>query len=242
MKLVKEKDVEIVVVDGDYIGGLIGSSTNKAELRILYNFVDRIDCSKIVSQSVVFEHGEVEKLFEEADITKANMKRKTIRLSKIIRLLSSTSRNSFEIVQVFEKVAFDRGEDGFWRLTLKCTDTAIESIFSADSIEAFKYKLRNILTLGNKYSCILFLLLENEREENEPDENGTIKIRYTISELKELLKCRGASYNDFKEFNQKVMKQCCREINENTSMRYEYEPVEKDENRCYTAVEFTLYP
>ena len=240
MRLVDRKSVNVVVVDGDFVGGLVNSNTNATELKILYNFIDRIDCTKNEKQTVIFEGGEVERFFECSDVSRENMKRKALRLGKTFKLLSSKNKNVFSIIQVFEKIAFGRGEDGFGKLELTCTQTAIETIFNPESIEHFKYKLKFLPMLTNKFSALLFLHLEDIREQNEDNAESEIKVKYTIDELREILKCSPDTYPKFSDFNQKVLKRCHSDINSNTLLRFDYEPTDKDENRYYTAVEFTV--
>ena len=236
-----KKNIDIKVVDGDYVGGLINSNTNKDELKILFAFMDRIDCENISAKTVVFEHGEVEGFFGEKVISKDKMKNKTHRLGKIITLLHSDNRDMFSVIQVFKKIEFELGEDGFWKLTLVCTEAAVRSIFKADEISYLKFRLKNLLELSNKYSCLMYLKLENVRKESIPNGESVVKVKYSIEELREFLKCNSSSYNEFKIFNQNILKQCCNEINSKTFLHYDYEPVDKDNKRFYTAVEFTVY-
>ena len=234
------KHIDIKVVDGDYVGGLVNSNTNKDELRVLFAFMDRIDCTAEGDKTVVFEHGEVEGFFGEKVIGKSVMINKTHRLGKIITLLQSDNRDMFSVIQVFKKIEFEKGSDGFWRLTLVCTAAASRSIFSADSIDYMKFKLKNLLELSNKYSCLMYLMLENARAEAYAKGETSVKVKYTVEELRSILKCGGASYDEFKIFNRSILKQCHTEINQKTMLRYDYEPTDRDGDRCYTAVEFTV--
>ena len=236
-----KKNIDIKVVDGDYVGGLVNSNTNRDELKVLFEFMDRIDCEEISAKTVVFEHGEVEDFFGEKVISKEKMKNKTHRLGKIISLLRSDNRDMFSVIQVFKKIEFEMGDDDFWKLTLVCTEAAVRSIFKADEISYLKFKLKNLLELSNKYSSFMYLKLENVRKESIHNGEPSVKVKFTLDELRESLKCTSSSYNEFKIFNQNILKQCCNEINSKTFLHYDYEPVDKDKKRFYTAVEFTIY-
>ena len=240
MRLVDRKNVNVVVIDGDLVGGLMNSNINRAELKIIYRFIERIDCSKNEAQTVVFEHGEVESFFNDTAVVKEVMKKKALRLGKTFKLISSKNRNVFSIIQIFERISFDKGDDGLGRLSLTCTKAAVESIFKPESINYFKFKLKYLLKLSNKFSCMLFLELENVMEENRDNDAKEIKVKYTLDELKDILKCSPDTYGQFSDFNQKVLKKCHSEINNNTLLHFEYEPVDKDENRFFKAVEFTV--
>ena len=241
MKLVNKKDVKIVVIDGNYLEGLIQSNTNKAELRIIYNIMQQIDCNKIEKQSFVFEHGKVEDIFNDAHISKENMLKKLARLKKFISLYSSKSRDEFGIIQVFSDMEFSVGKDGFWMLKISCTKAAVESIFSAEYIDFLRFNVRCILDLNSSHSVLLFLLLQEMKKEYSSCGESTIKVKINIDELKSRLKADSVSYNQFREFNQKVLKKCHTEINKKTVLHFDYEPVDRDNNRRYTAIEFTIY-
>jgi plasmid replication initiation protein len=71
------------------------------------------------------------------------------------------------------------------------------------------------------------------------DNYQRVNWQISLKQLRGLLNCTASSYDRFKEFNDKVLKRAFREINEKTSLKFEYEPTARV-NRKFTKIEFRI--
>ena len=123
-------------------------------------------------------------------------------------------------------------ENGLWTITLTCTPSAREYVFNIENLGYLRYRLRNIVELKSRYSYILFMYLENNRDFRKSWE-------VSLNELKERLGCTSTTtYNKFKYFNDLILKKCHQEINEKTDCKFDYEPVKR--GRVIVAIRFTI--
>ena len=233
------ENYNITVVDGDYIGGILKSSMTKCELKLLFHFIDRLTDFSLTPHSVCFEHGEIEEIFGSKSLTGEDLLKKTLNLSRYVQLYSSKDDKSYKLIQVFEHFSYEEGADGFWKFTIDCSPSAMEFLFLKENVDDFKYKLHYIIELSNKYSALLFMLLDNERSNSLFDEQGVIKVRYELDFLKRVLKCED-KYNSFNAFYRDVIKKAHSDIIRNTFLRFNFVPI-YDIYGVKSGIEFSIY-
>ena len=118
-----------------------------------------------------------------------------------------------------------------WQVELTCTESAKEYIFNIESMRYLRYKLKCITSMKSRYTYILFLYLwENKYRKS---------WKVALNELKELLGCdQDAFYEQFKYFNQRILKKAQEEIKNVTDFKYTYEPIKKA--RTVIGIQFVI--
>lgn len=120
--------------------------------------------------------------------------------------------------------------------------SVIDAKFNSDVIPALvrmvrkgytEVPLMDIRPLKSIYTIRIYELLLKHRKLSHVIKNGYI---LTFEELKHLLNISPGSYSAFGGFNRGVLKKAHKEINEKTTLRYEFEPIK--EGKKYTKVRF----
>ena len=133
-------------------------------------------------------------------------------LSKTFELISFNEKNTpiLTMRQWFTKAEFN--PDTF----------SVELVFHSDlfpylfNMKKFiKYKLKNINSLNNKYSIRMYEYFLKELGESKKDK-CTFEI--SLSLMKTIL-CLDGNYDEFKRFNQRVLKVVIEDINKNTDLK-----------------------
>ena len=209
------------------------SDFSLAEFKILDAYLARIDSHRPENRTVVFERGELESLMGVDRIRKEDLDDRLKHLMVTVRLDDEGKKKGFKRVALFEKAEAETDDDGLWKVEMNCTASAMEYIFSIDDLGYQRYKLRNVVRLNSRYSYLLFLYLEQNRFRK------TWKIG--VDELKKLLKCDDDPlYQEYKRFNERILKRCHKELLEQTECRFDYEPIRK--GRKVSEIQFTVYP
>lgn len=202
-----------------------------AEFKILDVYLSRIDSHAPEKRFVRFEKGELEKLLGVERLLKDDLSKRLDNLFRVVTIRDDTRRNGFRKIALFEKAEAYQDDDGLWVVELACTTSAMQYIFNVDDIGYLRYKLKNVIELTSRYSYIMFLYLENNRFRKE----WTVDI----DELKQMLNCTADTYNQYKRFNDLILKRCQSELHEKTTTRYTYEPTAR-KNRKYTQIKFRI--
>ena len=202
------------------------------ELKLLDVYLARIDSHDTEKRTVVIEKGELERVLGVTRILKDDLDTRLRHLFQIVEVKDETKRKGFKLVSLFEEADAEPDENGLWTITLTCTPSAREYVFNIENLGYLRYRLRNIVELKSRYSYILFMYLENNRDFRKSWE-------VSLNELKERLGCASTTtYNKFKYFNDLILKKCCTEINEKTDCKFDYEPVKR--GRAIVAIRFTI--
>ena len=202
------------------------------EFKILDIYLSRIDSHKPEQRCVRFEKGEMENIL---GVTKINQKDLEERLKHlmgyIVELKDPNKKKGFALVVLFEKAWCEKDENEQWQIDLECTQSAMEYFFNIDDIGYLRYKLRNVLAINSRYSYIMFMYIESNRFRKSWE--------VSIDELKNILNCENEeTYNQYKRFNDLILKRCHKELIEKTELKYAYEPVKK--GRKVVKVRFTI--
>ncbi len=210
------------------------SDLTLAEFKILDTFLSRIDSRHPERRSVIFKKGELENLLGVKRIRTEELDNRIAHLCTSVRVEDKNATRGFARVSLFAKAVAEPDEDGLWTVELKATSEAMEYIFNVEAIGYLRYKLKSIIGLQSRYSYVLFLYLEAHR-------NMGLRWDVPLSELKQILSCDSEeSYNEFKIFNNRVLKRCQTEIHEKTPCRFSYEPIRR--GRKVASIRFVLEP
>ena len=149
---------------------------------------------------------------------------------QVVEIPDERKPGGFKLISLFESINVDPEENNLWTITLTCTAPAKEYIFNIENLGYLRYRLKNVAELKSRYSYVLFMYLENNRYRK------TWKIE--LDDLKDVLCCTAARYEQYKFFNSEVLQKCYKELNEKTECHFEYEPVKQ--GRFVIAICFTM--
>lgn len=202
-----------------------------SELKIIDAYLSRIDSHKPETRCVQFEKGELEKLFGVTKLNTCEISEHLNNLLKVVNIRDKHNPNNLTMIALFVKAECEQDENGQWQINLTCSEEAMEYIFNIDDdIGYLRYRLKNISTLTSRYSYVLFLyLLENRFRKS---------WKVNLSELKSLLCCSSETYNQYKYFNDLILKKCYKEINLKTDLEFSYAPIKA--GKKVTEIQFTI--
>lgn len=206
------------------------SDMSLAEFKILDTYLSRINSHDPEKRTVVFTKGELEQLLGVKRINKPDL---TARLKGLYRGVELEKGNSKKMhtIALFEEAYGEMDENGQWVVKLTCTAAAMKYIFNIEQLGYLRYKLRCITSLTSRYTYILFTYLEQNRFRKSWEVD--------VGDLRQILNCdQEESYNEFKLFNNRILKRCQKELLEKTECRFTYEPIKK--GRKVVSVRFEL--
>ena len=198
------------------------------ELKLIEIYLSRINSHNPDSRTVIFEKNELKKIFGTSfrtDILRQSLEHiQHLQVSEIAEdgtLITERTTNLFD----YSEIVHDKG--GVAYIKLECSSRAMQYIFFLEDIGYLRYKLRNVVHLNSKYSYTLFLYLLQHKFQKS--------WRISVSSLIDILK---PPYDNYTEINKAIMKPVLAEINEKTSLKYEYYPIKK--GRTVVEVEFDI--
>ena len=208
------------------------SSLGLGEFKVLDTYLSRIDSHHPERRKVVFSKDEFENLLGITEVKPKALQAYTDRLmQQVVSLDTPTRKQGFHRISLFSESECDQDDDGRWWVSLTCTPEAMKYIFNVEELGFLRYRLRNVLQISSRYSYVMFLYLLKRRP--------CKMIDVPLEDLRDLLGCANDPYYDeYKHFNQKVLKRCCDEINEKTELKYTYEPIRS--GRKVKSIRFTI--
>jgi len=206
------------------------TSMTLPELKILDAYLSRINSHEIEKRYVRFEKGELERLLGVSRILRSDLEKRVNNLFQVLTIRDNNKEDGFTKIALFSKAECKRDKDGFWQVNLACSPEAMEYFFFIENIGYLKYRLKNVIELTSRYSYILYLHLEGNHIRKE--------WSIPLDDLRTMLNCTAETYAEYKEFNSKILKKCLNEINEKTSLKYEYYPIKK--GRKVIAIKFSI--
>lgn len=228
----RNPDDKLIVQKSNPMYGLWRSELSLADFKILDTYLSRINSHDPDSRTVHFEKGEIERILGVKQLKAEDLKKRLAHLGTMVPVDDPTEEQKFRMISLFEEAICESDADGIWQVSLTCTNAARKYIFNMENLGYFRYKLRTVTRLRSRYSYILFLYLEKNRHMH-----STWDIE--LEELKLLLKCEAdQNYQQYKRFNEKILKRCHKELTENTECQFIYEPVKR--GRTIKAIRFTL--
>ncbi|MFR7763384.1 MAG: replication initiation protein [Eubacterium sp.] len=200
------------------------------ELKILDVYLSRINSKNPECRTVVFEKGELEKIFGVKRIRTEVLDKSITNMMTIVDIPDESSKKGYTKIALFEKTHLEQDENKIWKVEMTCTEAARKYIFNVDEIGYLLYRLHSILPLKSKYAYYMFLYLEDNRFRK--------KWTVEINSLREILGCEDEYYDEYKHFNQKILKVIHKEINEKTMCKYKYKKITKGNN--VVGIQFTV--
>lgn len=220
-----------VVQKSNPLQSLSETALTLSDLKILDAYLSRINSHDSDKRYVRFSKGELETLLEVERIRQDSLEKRLKNLFQVVTIKDPNKPKGFKLVALFEQAEAYQDDDGLWQVDLACSPAAMEYIFNIDNLGFLKYRLKNIVDLTSRYSYLLYLYLEKNSF------RGSWEI--DIDELKKILNCKSESYNQYKRFNDLILKKCKKEINAKTSIKYTYTPSRK-KGRKYTTIKFEI--
>lgn len=211
---------------------LCSSDLTLSELKILDTYLGRIDSHDPEYRTVVFSKAELEDMLNVKKINNKQLKEKLRHLMQnIVEIPDPNNPDHFKLVTLFEEAELTNDEYGTPILRLECTAKAMLYFFNIDTLGYLRYKLRTTRCLTSRYSYVLFMHIESNR----------FRKHWTIplDELKAFMGCdKEKTYEEYKHFNNLILKKAHNELNKKTECRFSYTPVKK--GRTVTAIRFEV--
>lgn len=206
---------------------LAQSKLTLPELKILDAYLARINSREPERRTVRFEKGELEQYLGVTRILKPDLDK---RLRHLFQAIEIKEQNAFKLISLFEVAEAEQDDSGLWQITLTCTTAARTYIFNIENLGYLQYRLRTVINLTSRYTYVMFLYLEKNRHWK----TWTV----TLEQLRYELNCDADSYAAYKEFNDKILKRCQKELQEKTDIRYTYDPMRS--GRKVVSLRFTM--
>ena len=220
----------LLVQKSNPLQSLAQTSMTLPEFKILDVYLSRIDSHDEEKRFVRFEKGELEGLLGVERIRKEDLDARLKNLFQSVKIVDPEKPKGFIRIGLFERAEAVPDENGLWQVDLACTPSALEYVFNIEHLGYLKYRLRSVINLTSRYSYILFIYLEDNRYRKEWE--------IGLEDLKKILRVTGASYEKYKELNDKILKRAQAELHEKTELRFAYEPVRK--GRSTVGVKFRI--
>lgn len=209
---------------------LAQSKLTLPEFKILDAYLARINSHNPECRTVTLEKGELEQYLGVTRILRHDLDNRLSNLFKAVNIDDGTGKNSIHKIALFEEADAWQDENDQWHITLTCTQAARQYIFNIENLGYLQYRLKSIINLTSRYSYIMFLYLERNRHWH--------MWTASLSELRHELSCEADSYEAYKQFNDKILKKCQKELHSKTDIRFEYKPIRT--GRKVTSVQFTV--
>lgn len=193
---------------------------------------DKIQRQKLIT----IGNGEFERALGLSFITKQTMKTRLSDLSQPIEVSDKDDDDMLDLVWLFSHIHAERGENQTWNVTFEMSPGAEKHIFIPENIHYLRYRLLNVVNLSSRYAYFLYMYLEDERFKHTD-------WRVDLDMLREILGCQDKpSYQDYREFNGKVLSKAQKELLERTDCRFTYEPMRKGRGGKVVGITFHLEP
>ena len=208
------------------------SELSLSEFKILDTYLSRSYSHKPDRRTVTFEKGELEQLLGIKKINTKDLENRLMHLmGNVVKIPDSSIKKGFKAVTLFEEAVAEQDDNGLWQVKLECTQKAMKYFFNIENLGYLRYKLRCITSLTSRYTYVMFCYLEANRFRK----TWTVEL----DELKKILACNNEeSYQEYKRFNDLILKKVQKEMLEKTECEYTYEPVKS--GRRVIAIRFTL--
>lgn len=203
------------------------------ELKLIDVYLSRINSHNPDAREVVFNKGELEKLFGVTRIQNDALNNHFDKLMQISVIVTSeeedddtftTRKNSFTL---FNKAILAQDKkDGLWQVRMKCGDEAAALIFNIDKIGYLQHTVRDTARMSNLNSFLVYKFIESRRM-NKSSYPQTFII--SLEDLRAQLNCVN-KYKSFRDFNKYVLKAAQNEIHERTAARFDYETIYSGRN------------
>ena len=206
------------------------SDITLSEFKILDIYLARINSHNENQRSVRFKKGELEAIMgKKLNISEVRPQMYNL-MGKVVEINDPSKPREARFITLFEEAYVSQDENGLWQFDLTCTNKAKEYFFNVEQIGYLRYKLKSVSSIRSRFSYLMFLYIESNRFRK------TWKVDLDV--LRDYFKCTEKTYQEYKFFNQKVLKKSQEELEEKTKCKFTYEPIRTGRN--VTAIKFTV--
>lgn len=224
---------QLTVLKSRPLEALSQSELSLPEFKLLDLYLARINSHDPEKNTITLEKGEIEDALGVTKINAEDLTERLLHLGQGIKIPDKTKSRGFRIMWLFDEALCETDENGLWKVTLSASPKAMRYFFNIEELGYFRYKLRSIKNMTSRYTYVLFLYLEKQR-------NMGLEWKINLDDLRKMLNSTASRYEQFKFFNSEILKRCQQEIHEKTECRFTYEPIRKGRKVC--AVKFVLAP
>lgn len=215
----KDKN-KLLVQKSNPLYSLWKSPLSLPEFKILDTYLSRINSHKPEMRRVIFEKGEMESLLGVTKINLPELKSRLKNLMTVIEVQDPALKKGFKLVNLFDEAVAEQDDDGLWKVQMEASKKAFEYFFNIEQLGYVRYRLRSVIQLTSRYSYILFCYIEKNRYRKSWDAS--------VEELKTLLNCKDdPTYQQYKYFNNLILRKCHKEITQKTECKFSYESIKK---------------
>lgn len=188
------------------------------ELRFFSIYLSRINSRDISTRVVRFSLSDFQRIMEFSSHVKIDYIKNVTNslLCKVVNV--PTERGGYEGFQLFMRCKVDIDDGGEWYVEIDAHDQALPLMFQFKE-RYFTYQLWNALRLKSANQLRMYEILKQYEYIGE-------RI-ISVKELRELLGIRAKEYARYGDFKVHVLDVCQKALDENTDIRYEYEPTGK---------------
>jgi plasmid replication initiation protein len=194
------------------------NSMTLQELRLFSIYLSKINSKDISTRVVRFSIDDFQTIMELDSRIKKDYMRRVMDglLGKTV--IVPTERGGYDAFQLFKKCRIDMDEKGEWYVEINAHDDALPLMFEFQS-RFFSYQLWNALRLRSSNQLRMYEILK------QYEKIGSRTL--SVEELKALLGVGKNEYPRFGDFKTRVLDACQQALQENTDLKFTYEPTGK---------------
>lgn len=198
------------------------------QMKLLDIYLSKIDAKDPNQTKVILTKYELGKIL---GVTRQKVERVERDIEALMRPVTIREDHGWVKVVLFSCCRCTWDEDGGkWMIELACSPEAKKYFFGLQDIGYLRYRIRNMVQLNSSSSMYLFLYLVN----NQFRKTWSVPL----DEFREQIHCEDETYQDFRKFNQKVLKKSVNDVNEKTDLSVSYVLVK--EKKKVVAIKFTV--
>lgn len=231
-------DIMAIIKKSRPLFPLWSSNLSPYALKIFEVYLSKIDMDNPETKCVVFPKRLLEKIFGVKRIRKGKLE------PALDQLMNSTVRVEDKIngkrvdvwlnlMEAASLIATDDPENtsGVQQIKMICSEKAMEYIFNVPKKGFIPYDLEYVISAKRKCDYMLFLYLTFNRFRT--------KFEVKVEDLKKVLRCdKEETYDDFRYFNDLVLKKSQKALRENCNYRFKYKAIKT--GRRVTSILFDL--
>lgn len=203
------------------------------ELRFFSIYLSRINSRDIGTRVVRFSLSDFQRIMEFNSHVKIDYIKNVTNslLCKVVNV--PTERGGYEGFQLFMRCKVDIDDEGEWYVEIDAHDQALPLMFQFKE-RYFTYQLWNALRLKSSNQLRMYEVLKQYEYIGE-------RV-ISVKELRELLGISAKEYARYGDFKVHVLDVCQKALDENTDIRYDYEPTgKKGKGGKVLHLRFTIY-
>ncbi len=216
-----------LVVHSNSFGNIIDRQMTVNQQKFLAIYISKLNPSDVSTRRVTFSLADYEKIM---NLQRFNITQIKETAKKMISMPVCIDQpdGGFTAVPTFKKFSLYQSKDE-WFVDIDCSDEVLPYLFNLHR-EFYKYELWNILRLSERNHQQMYRLLKQFEKTGE----RIIKLE----DLKLALGLGKNQYKEYKEFNRRVIQGCQRALEQNTDIKFTYEPLRK---RSVYAIKFNIF-